>query len=91
MTESSEEQKLKEARMISYEERSQLFLQKSTINTAKRGTKRHFLFWSKCWKIEISYKRMSQGLQAEFHVSMKQELEENSHGKWALEILCNEM
>lgn len=44
MTESSEEQKLKEARMISYEERSQLFLQKSTINTAKRGTRGTFCF-----------------------------------------------
>lgn len=44
MTESSEKQKLKEARMISYEERSQLFLQKSTINTAKRGTRGTFCF-----------------------------------------------
>lgn len=45
MTENSEEQKLKEAGMISYEERRQLsFLQKSTINTAKRGSKGTFCF-----------------------------------------------
>lgn len=44
MTESSEEQKLKEVGMISYEERRQLFLQNSTINTAKSSTKGTFCF-----------------------------------------------
>lgn len=34
--------KKKEAGMISYEERRQLFLQKSTINIAKRGTRGTF-------------------------------------------------
>lgn len=44
MTESSEEQKLKEVEMIPCEERRQLFVQNSTINTAKSSTKGTFWF-----------------------------------------------
>lgn len=44
MTKNSDEKKLKDTEIIPYEERRQLFLQKSTRNTAKRGTEGTFCF-----------------------------------------------